>query len=279
MQCGISTACFYPARTLDALRTVADTGAPVTEIFLNTFRELEDGFARELEAVVRQSGIRVSSIHPFSSMLEGFLFASRYEDRTKDGFDLYEKYFSICQRLGADKLVFHGDHKSPMNTFPLDEYAQRFCRLAELGLQYSVRLCHENVFYCRLADPFAVAGLRPLLGEHAAFVLDMKQALRGGVDAAAMLDAMGGDVCHVHISDHGRGHDCLPPGQGEEDFPAFISQLAELGFQGDLIIELYRDNFSSPKDLTASMEYIHSLIPAQGNMQPAKNGVHEKKGC
>lgn len=38
MSVGISTACFYPAATEEALRCVAEAGAKVTEVFFLTRR-------------------------------------------------------------------------------------------------------------------------------------------------------------------------------------------------------------------------------------------------
>lgn len=38
MSVGISTACFYPAATEEALRCVAEAGAKVTEVFLTRRR-------------------------------------------------------------------------------------------------------------------------------------------------------------------------------------------------------------------------------------------------
>ncbi len=266
MRCGISTACFYPENTLLSLQQITAAGAPVTEVFLNTFSELEPPFISQLAAVARQGGVQVLSVHPFSSALEGFLFASRYEGRFADGIDLYRKYFAACQALGADKLVFHGDHARAYRNLPLEQYADRFCQLAALGREYGVVLCHENVAYCRLGGPAAVREIRPMLGEYAAFVLDAKQARRFGVPVAQMIDAMGGDIRLVHISDADETRDCLPPGAGEFDIALMLGQLAGAGYTGDMVIEVYREDFGAPQELTNSMAHMAGLLRAQGGL-------------
>ena len=96
MRCGISTACFFPEDTLLSLQQVVQTGSPITEVFLNTFREAEDDYIHKLCQVVQQSGIQVVSVHPFSSMLDGFFFASPYATRFDDGMALFEKYYVAC---------------------------------------------------------------------------------------------------------------------------------------------------------------------------------------
>lgn len=260
MRCGISTACFFPEEMLDAIRQVIETGAPVTEIFLNTFSELEEGFIQKLEKIVLDSGIRVASIHPFTSMMEGFFFASHYKGRMADGLALYKKYFEIASRLGADKLVFHGDHRINMELFSARLYARNFKTLAALGREYGVTLCHENVYYCRLAEVEDVQLLAPMLGKDAAFVLDTKQVQRAGNSVKAMVEAMGEGIRHVHISDFAEGDDCLPPGQGGFGFSGLIGSLLKLGYEGDLVIEVYRDNFTQSDDLRAAMEYINALL-------------------
>lgn len=259
MRCGISTACFYPMNTVDSLRLIAGAGVPVTEIFLNTFSEMEEDYLAGLLEVVRGSGITVSSLHPFSSMLEGFFFATAYEGRFKDGLAMYRRLFEVCRLLGAERFVFHGDNI--MNKrFPFDKYAENFRILSGVAREYGVQLCHENVAYCRLGNPQNVIRLRPMLGLAAAFVLDTKQVRRATADLDEMLAAMNGDICHVHISDFTGTYDCLPPGDGDFDIPAFLEKLRGQGFDGDLIIELYRDGFENLPDLLRGMEYLNGLI-------------------
>lgn len=260
MRCGISTACFYPDNTLLSLQTLADAGVEVTELFLNTFSELEDDFVAKLLDVQKQSGIDIVSVHPFTSQIEGFLFATEYAGRFEDGVRIYERYFKLCRALGAGKLVFHGDHKWAETRFPLEEYAKRFVALSAVARRYGVALCHENVSYCRLGDPGTVRKARPLFGPAAAFVLDTKQVLRYGADVEDMLAAMGEDIRHVHISDFLSGQDCIPPGRGRFDFEGLLHTLSANGYRGDLIIELYRDGFKTLDDLLQAKRYIEALL-------------------
>lgn len=260
MRCGISTACFYPENTLESLKIVADAGVPVTEIFFNTFHELEDDYIARLLDIVKNTGIRVAAIHPFTSAMEGFLFGTEYKGRFEDGVKLYSRYFRAAQVLGADKLVFHGDHFYNTKKPPMPEYAHRFYELAAAGREYGVTLCHENVSYCRLASPVAVAEIKPLLGRAAAFVLDTKQAQRFGASVLDMADAMGDAVRHVHISDFTSRDDCLPPGRGNFEFPPLMRRLKENGFTGDFVVELYRDGFDTLQDLLDGVAFLNTMI-------------------
>lgn len=260
MACGISTANFFPENTLSAFSHLTDAHVPLTELFFNTFSEMDDDFVEQLLAEKKRSGIRVAAVHPFSAQLEGFFFASHYETRFSDGLKFYRRFFEICVLFEADKLVFHGDHSFNMDYFAMDKYAWQFAELAHAARQYGVTLCHENVSYCRLGDPAAVRAFRSFIGDEANFVLDTKQVKRKGARLEDMIDAMGGGIRHVHISDFDATHNCLPPGQGEMDFPAFIAKLRQFGYDGDYIIELYRENFEYADDLFDAMQYVNALL-------------------
>ncbi|MDL2252884.1 sugar phosphate isomerase/epimerase [Ruminococcaceae bacterium OttesenSCG-928-I18] len=260
MRCGISTSCFFPEDTVLSLQQVVQMGSPVTEVFLNTFSEAEDAYIDRLCDIVKGSGTEVVSVHPFSSMLDGYFFASHYPTRFWDGLSLFKRYYEICGRLGANKLVFHGDHNQNSEQFSHGEYAEHFRTLSELGRQYGVVLCHENVHYCRLGDPANVRILRPMFGDAAAFTLDTKQVQRKKASLDEMLTAMGEDIRHVHISDFTPQKDCMLPGKGRLDFPALVKRLRSYGYQGDLIIELYQDGFTRNEELVEAMRYIQSLI-------------------
>lgn len=260
MRCGISTACFYPCDTLESLKRLADAGVSVVELFFNTDSELKDSYVAKIADVVSAAGIDVSSVHPFTAVMEGFYFASDYKTRLNDGLERYRRYYEICEFLGSDKLVFHGDHDYNVERFPILQYVENFKQLAALGHRYGVTLCHENVAYCRLGLPQRVRDLAPLLGQDAAFVLDLKQARRNQVPIEEMLSAMDGGIRQIHISDYDVGHNCLAPGRGEMDFAAFLGALSAEGYQGDLIIELYSDNYSSLDELVSSMHFVQALI-------------------
>lgn len=260
MHCGISTACFYPQDTLLSLQQVAQAGATETELFFNTFSELEEPYLAQIEGFIKQSGIKVLSVHPFSSAMETFFFASTYATRFSDGVALYRKFFAACERFGAKILVFHGDYATNPGNISDEEYASTFCKLAKIGREYGVTLCHENVYYCRLNSPKRVEELRVLLGEYAAFVLDTKQALRSGYSVLEMLQAMGSDMIHLHLSDYTQQADCLPPGQGTLDINGLLCCLRNLPYQGDIVIELYRSGFKTAADLTQAMQHVNALI-------------------
>ena len=258
VQCGISTACFYPQDTMEALSKTQQLAPPCMEIFLNTFRELEPDYVQHLAAQLRSRNTNLISVHPFSSSMETFFFFSEYTPRFEDGLRLYRRYFEVCRMLGAHILVLHGNVKN--RPLPPQEHARRFCRLAAEGEKFGVTVAYENVVRCQCGDPQQVLALRQCADRPVRFVLDLKQARRAGVTAVEMMRAMGPEnICHLHLSDADVQYTCLPPGEGHEDLAGLLRELRQGGFAGDGVIELYRDSYREAGQLTRAMALVQHL--------------------
>ena len=50
----------------------------------------------------------------------------------------------------------------------------------------------------------------------------------------------GSRIGSVHVKDRVRGGTTVPLGTGDADFPAFFSGLAQLGYGGDVILQVAR---------------------------------------
>lgn len=264
MQIGISTACLYPMETGEALQTLLDAGFRRFEIFLNTHRETLPGYVQGLREQLERYGATVASVHPFTSSMEGMLLFSEYGPRTQDGMDFYEQYARAAQQLGAKWVVLHGQRPHSCGHRHLEPYAQRYAQLDERMKPYGVRLAQENVNGFLSQNPGFVRALHGRLGAESAFVLDLKQAVRAGFDPYDMARAMGGRLVHVHLNDHNARQDCLVPGQGEMDYARLFHQLAEQGFPQDMVLEVYRSNFSAIEELQRAKEELETLLARMG---------------
>lgn len=258
MKTGISSSCYYPRYTEDAFLDIARRGAGVAEIFFNAPSELEPAFVDRLDAVRREYGVDVVSVHPYSSGFETVYFFGDYPRRLDDGIAFYGSFFAAAQKLGARYVVFHGCHRGK----PIlpQFYAERLELLDRAAAEYGVELLQENVDRCVSREPEFIAALRRLLPGQG-FVLDVKQAIRAGYSPYAMLEAMGPNIRHVHISDHDARRDCLPVGAGVMDFGKLRRALEAQGFDGAVIEELYSDSFSSDEELWTSFRTLQGLFP------------------
>ncbi len=254
MKIGISTACFYPLKTEEALEFLGKNNIPVTEIFFNSHSEVEDEFVELLNEIRLKYNIEINSLHACGSVGEPYYLFSEYERRYLETREFYKKYYMAAKKLGAKTVVLHGD--SLKGHIPFEEYAKRLCDMNEDAAQYGVTLSHENVNKFRMAVTKNVETLKTLTGGKQPFTFDVKQCIRAGVDVYDMLKTMGENIVNVHISDNSPSCDCLLPGDGQFDFARLFKELQKIGYDGTCLIEVYRWSYNEYADLLASCDFV-----------------------
>lgn len=258
IQFGASTACLYPTLTEQALEQLGQLGIPLVEIFYNSPSEYENGFLKRLKEILDRYGMRAVSMHPYDSFSEPYMFFTGYERRFLDQLDQYRRYFEKMHLVGSDIFVFHGDRHESL--LPEEKYFERFAALSEAGKRCGVIVAQENVERCKSRDPRFIRAMRNYLRKEAHFVLDLKQAVRGGYSPFEMLEAMGEGLVHLHLNDHTPDRDCLLPGRGGFDFSSFFCAVTQKGYQGAALIEVYRQNFGELSELADSFCFLKDQL-------------------
>ncbi len=253
MGIGISTACYYPLETELSLEQVGKSGVKVTEIFFNSPRELKPSFLDMLADIRDYYGLRIASVHTFTATADSYLFYSNYQRRFEDGLDYLKKFYNAAAELGAKYVIMHGDKIT--GKLPDEEVAEHFMLLENEANSFGVHVLQENVNLYRSADPEFIRNLIKNTDGKALFCFDVKQAVRSGHTPDEILDAMGGNVRHVHLSDHSASSDCLLPGKGGFDFSALFDKLNNNGYSGDYVIEVYKDCYNDPAEIANSLKY------------------------
>ena len=254
MKLGISTASLYPLETEIALEEIAKQGVTATEIFYNSHIERKDYFTDLAEDLKENYGINITALHPMLSFAEPYMIFSEYTRRFDEARDDFNRYFETAAKLNAKFINLHGDR--PNGKLSVEEYCQRFGLLAEDAKSFGVTLCQENVNGYRSADPEFLIEMHNQLGELANFTLDIKQCIRAGYAVNEIIDAMGENICHVHISDHGVGGDCLLPGRGGFNFTGLFELFAQRNYNGAFLIEVYRDAYKDPCEIFESYKLL-----------------------
>ncbi|MBE6689132.1 MAG: sugar phosphate isomerase/epimerase [Ruminococcaceae bacterium] len=256
---GISTACFYPMYLEKALERITKFDISVCEIFFNCFSELEMSFVKELKSIADCHGVKVASVHPFLSGLESFLFFSPYDRRFGDGLDIYKKMFEAAQYLGTRYFVLHGAY--PASFCGMDEYVRRYNMISDAALQYGIILTHENVSRTVTADADFISHMNVACNSSINYTFDLKQCIRAENDPLRMIEAMGNKIKNVHINDFDFAKkECRLPCDGNCDILSVLKKLKETGYDGNLIIEVYSDNYSSDDDIVNSISKLRELI-------------------
>jgi sugar phosphate isomerase/epimerase len=255
---GISSACYYSMPTRDAFMLLLKSGVKVCEMFFNTSSEIAPPFCSEIKKIASDAGVRIDSVHPFSSFIETGYFFSDYEGRIDEGIDIYRRYFEGAAGIGARFFVFHGANLT-MNLSP-ERYAERLYLLSHAAKEEGVCLCQENVSRCLAGQVEYVRALKSILGNDISFTLDIKQANRAGQDPFEMAKAMGENIKLVHINDYNEENDCLLPCKGNFDLKGLKSTLDGVGYDGNYIIEVYRKNYTEYSDIEDSYTKLNKLF-------------------
>ncbi len=259
MRAGVSTACLYPSLLEDSFKLLAEHNVKVTEIFVNTDCELRDPYLSQMLDIQKEYNIDVVSIHPYTCSLEPMMFFTNYPRRIDDMLDYYKNFFEYMKKFGAKYFIFHGN-KSSINSFNDEVYFERFAYMQETAYKYGVTVLHENVFRETSGDLAFYKRMADFIGDKAQFTLDTKQAHRMNSDPIEFVRTLGSHIKHVHFSDFGKDGDCLKFGLGEYDNFMLFNELKKVGYNGDIILELYRHNFNNEIDLTENYDSLKNYL-------------------
>lgn len=257
MAFGISTSCLYPLETEKSLEVLGKSGVKTCEIFLNSIGETTPEFARKLNEIKNEYDMRAVSIHPFSSFSETYMLFSEYERRFFDALEFYKKSCEISSLLGAHILIIHGSRLA--GKLSHDLYFERFQKLIDAGKEWGITVCQENVNAHFSESPEFLKKMRAALGNDFKMVFDVKQAFRAGFSPLEFAEEFKNEIAHIHISDHKKGFDCLPPATGIFEFKKLFEIMNTANYGGDYVIELYRSNFENVEELLKALDYVQNL--------------------
>lgn len=257
MKIGVSTASLYPLHAEDAFSELCGLGIKNIEVFANSVYEGGEKCTLDMLAMRDKYGVNVTSFHPFSSPMESVFLFSEYDRRIDEMMTLYRSFFRSMNRLGAKIFVLHGAILS--SKCPPQHYFKQFRFLSEAGREYGITVAQENVSYCLSGKLDFLKEMKKELGEYAAFVLDLKQARRSGENPFDYVKELENSIVHCHFSDADSQRDCLPLGKGNFDFAELVKRLRGNGFDGAMIVELYRQNYGEFSELRESSDYLGEI--------------------
>jgi sugar phosphate isomerase/epimerase len=266
MKTGVSTASLFIRRENEqALPILHGLGVELAEVFLTSFSEYDEEFGKKIAA--SNKGVEIWSAHVLNTQFEPQLFAT-HPRVLGDAYFWLEKSLAAMRAFGATRYTFHGTARvkratrsGEQDNFP--SIIKGFQRLVETAEQYGVTVCLENVEWSTYNRPGVfekIAREIPSLSG----VLDIKQARISEYSYETYLTEMGNRLSHVHISDiDENGKMCLP-GKGVFNFSLLIDRLKDVGFDGALLIEVYKDDYKEESELKTSCEFVNELLYKKG---------------
>ncbi len=258
MEIGVSTASLFMRKyNEDALPLLDELDARTTEIFFESFSEYTEEYGRFLKS--RLGNLKVHSVHVVTMNYETELF-SKNERAYSDSVKLFKSVLSSAKILGAKNYTMHGKARIRKSAI-YDDYGfigQRLAELSRVSREYGVSVCLENVSwaYCNRAGYYSeVKKYAPDLRA----TLDIKQARASGYNYADYIAEMGGDINTVHLSDVDGNGAIVLPGKGIFDFSELFKRLKDVGFTGDMLIEVYKDNYGETAEIKDSLDYLREI--------------------
>ncbi len=255
---GISSACYYPITTEESFLELCRNDIKCIELFFNSPSEISEKFISEISGYQKEFDIEIPSIHPFMSFAESFYLFSSYERRFYDILDLYKRFFEIMNVLDSGIFIFHGIKKPA--TISDEEYFERFHKIIEIGKEYDITVCQENVVNYKSESIEFLQKMRSHLGNDFSMVLDIKQAARTGYNPFDFVYEFHNNIKHIHISDHNADNSCIPPLEGSFDFKRFFELLKNYGYNGKFIIELYEYSYKEEAQIYNSYNKLLQLL-------------------
>ncbi len=258
MRVGISTASLFGRfNTENALKFLSENGVQTAEVFLESFCEYNIEFGELLKEVMGQT--KVHSVHTLTTQFEPTLY-SLNERAQKDSFELLDRTMSVAELIGADNYTFHGGARYKKTPFVIDydRVGAITQKIIDVCASHGVNLAYENVHwgYYNYIGFFSEIRKRT---KGLKATLDIKQARQSNLSYADFIEDMKGDIVTVHLSDiDENGKMCLP-GRGITDFGDLFSRLSKVGFDGALLLEVYKSDFNQTEEIFDSLDYIKNL--------------------
>ncbi len=256
MKIGISTASMFSRlNTEDALKYFAEQKLSTTEVFLESYCEYNKKFGELLKSL--QGDVEVHSIHALTTQFEPQLY-SLNERAKADSFEILKGVAEAGKQVGAKYYTFHGGARFKKTPLVIDyERVGKITQeIIDAIAPYGISLAYENVHwgYYNYIGFFKELKARTnaLKG-----TLDIKQARQSGIDYKHFLEEMGTDLATVHISDITESGKMCLPGKGTLDVEELMHRLKDVGFNGAMLIEVYKNDFEDNIELFECVDYLN----------------------
>ena len=258
MEIGISTASLFKRQyNEDAIVTLNELDARVCEVFLGTYQEYTSDFAKLLRE--RKGDIKVHSIHTLNTHFEPHIFGANPR-AVEDAYRIFGSCLETAKLLGANHYTLHGIARFKRNVLYNDyeRIGKQMQKAKDFAQTYGVNLCLENVewaYYNHVGFYTQITKYCPNLKT----CLDVKQARISGDSYKDYIEEMGSSISTVHLSDVDDNGKIVLPGKGTFDFEELFKRLKGVNFSGNMLIEVYTNDYGEITELKDSLDYLREI--------------------
>lgn len=266
MEIAISTASLYRRCYTEEAVAVINSFNKVNkvEVFLATFSEYSKSFGKKINK--NKGKLQVHSVHALTNQFEPDLYNLSLRTRG-DSEKILRNVLETAEVIGAKYYTFHGPFRLKNKKYNLDykTLAKRTNEISHITKEYGVTLTYENVHWTYFSVPEYFKNLSKYLDDEIGVCLDIKQAKQAGLTYKDFLPVMKGRIKTVHLCDYDENRNLCMPGRGIVDFVALFRDLADNGYSGPIILELYPHIFEETKEIIEAIDYLNCCLEKAQN--------------
>lgn len=208
----------------------------------------------EVRECIVESGVKVTSLCADYLIERPLVRVTAAEQR--EGIALLDRVIAQASRIGIEVVVVPVIEGNALQSRAegralLDALSSSLVRAGELGVRVA------------LESDLPAADLRSLIDTSPALGVchDIGNAAHHGCDSAAELRTLAALVSVIHVKDRRRGGPSVPLGDGAADFGAILNALAEINYDGPLILETPR-GLDSVASATGHLAFLQRQLAA-----------------
>ena len=259
---------------VEKLEAIAAAGFKGVEIFENDLLSF-NGTPTDIRKMLGDLGLEAITFQPFRD------FEGMPADRRVRVFQRAERKFDLMQELGCDLLMICSN-VSPESLGGIERAAADLHELGEIAGKRGLRVGFEALAWGRHINDYRDAWEAVRRANHPAIglVLDSFHTFARKTDLTPMRAIPGDRIFLVQLADApwlemdvlnwSRHFRCFP-GQGDMPLLDFMDAVAATGYQGDLSLEIFNDQFRAGSPRSVAVDGQRSLVYLMDQLR-AKSG-------
>ena len=212
-----------------------------------------------IKEVSAETGICINSVVA-DYFMESKLFNEK-EEVIEENINKLENLINACTIVDIPIVEIPlVDQSSLKNCKDLQGFVSRISPIVEIASKKGIKVSLETDL-----DPFNFKTLLEMFLPHKVYVnFDMGNSAANGFNPKEEIQLLSKDIINVHIKDRVLGGSTVPLGEGNTDFSEVFSQLQNVNYSGDFILQAARQDIGkkSNKDFIKTiLQYIKFLEP------------------
>jgi len=273
MKTSIATVCLSGGLS-EKLQAIAAAGFRGVEIFESDLLSY-NGTPADVAKEMSDLGLRAITFQPFRD------FEGMPDSQRQRTFDRAERKFDLMQELACDLLLVCSN-VSPESLGGIDRSAADFRELGERAAKHGLRVGFEALAWGRHINDYRDAWEVVRRADHRAIglVLDSFHTYARKTDLKPLHAIPGDRIFLVQLADApwldmdvlnwSRHFRCFP-GQGDMPLLEFMAAVQATGYQGDLSLEIFNDQFRAGSPRSVALDGQRSLVYLMDQLRE-KNG-------